>query len=168
MTIQLVKFICAANGKKSSGTGLTNPYWGIEQSLRLALGLDLHNREEFLGTSYTVQALMHMLARRGLKQTLKSLWAELTTIDCASLIFPDTYEWLVWRAKSAVLDTRAPNQPESWNDLVAAAEGPDSANLPEILNVRPSFIAFLLLVYPHRCHPALVRRVDQWSASTDY
>jgi hypothetical protein len=166
LILQLITTICTVNGKKSSGVGLTNPYWSIEQSLRLLLGLESHNTEEFLGTSYTLQSLVHMLVRRGLKQSLKRLWPLLTTMDFASLVFRDAYEWLAWKAKTAVLDTRPPNQPEHWDTLLNVAEKPDSANFPEVLIARPSFIAFLLLVYPHRCHPALVRCLDQWATSS--
>ncbi len=165
--VQLVGTICAVNGKKAPAPGLTNPYWSIERSLRLYLGLDPQNREEFLGTSYTLLSLVHMLARRGLKHTLKLLWADLTTVDCATLIFRDSFEWLAWKARTAVLDTRAPNQPEHWNALIEAATSQASANLPENLTAYGSFAAFFLLVYPQRCHPALVKTIDDWSRSAD-
>ncbi len=161
MMVQLIAAICIVNGKNARGVGLTNPYWTIEKSLRLNLGLEPYNREEFLGTSYTLESLVQMLARRGLKQTLKHLWPQLTTMDYATMVFHESYEWLIWKARTAVLDTRGPAQPERWQTLVEAAEGMDHANLPEVLRARPSFIACFLLVYPHRFHPALVRHLDQ-------
>lgn len=165
--VQIVRTICTVSGKGAPAPGLTNPYWSIEQSLRLYLGLDPQNREEFLGTSYTLLSLVHMLARRELKQTLKLLWADLTGVDYATLIFKDSFEWLTWKSTSALLDTRAPNQPEHWNALVEAATGQPSANLPENLIACGSFAACFLLVYPQRCHPALVKTIDDWSRSAD-
>jgi hypothetical protein len=163
--VQLIRTICTLNGKGAMGPGLTNPYWSAERSLRLVLGLELNNREEFLGHSYTLESLIHMLVRRGLKQTLKRLWASITEVDFAKLIFRDSYEWLIWEGKTAVLDTRFPNRPERWGDLEGAANSEEPARLPAALLSRPSFMAFFLLVYPHRCHPALVRQIDRWAAS---
>ena len=163
--VQLIRTICSINGKGAVRPGMTNPYWTIERSLRLALGLELINREEFVGFSYTLQSLIHMLARRGLKQTLKRMWAPITEIDFATLIFHERHEWLVWKANSVTLDTRFPNRPESWRELLRAANETDSGNMPEILLNRPSFMPFFLLVYHHRCHPALVKHIDLWSTS---
>jgi hypothetical protein len=97
--VSLLNTICEVNGPKATGAGLPNPYWDAESCLRLAYELEPGNREEFTGFSYCLESLVHILARRGLKQTLRILWKKVTRIDFATVRFENPFEWLTWKAR---------------------------------------------------------------------
>lgn len=155
---QLVATILALNGSK--GRGLPNPYYEPEDALRLLSGMDPNNPEIFTGHSYSLEALVEFLARRWRRRMLEHFWEKITRLQFTWFQPESAAEWFRWRAESGSLDQRMPNAPQSWADLLYAAEnGP--ASVPEWLSARPAFAVFFCLVFPQRFGVAVLRLIDR-------
>ena len=155
----LIETICTLNGSK--GRGFPNPYWEPEKCLRLHFGLKPNHLEDFVGHSYTLQSLVHLLARRWRRDTLRSIWYAITEVNFATLVIHEPSEWLRWESRNGLLDTRPAARPQSWEKLLDEAENAQDCTIPNELQKRPEFLLLLLIVYPHRFHPDSVRLVDK-------
>lgn len=155
---QLVKTIVVLNGSK--GRGLPNPYYEPEDAVRLLSGMDPTNPEVFTGHSYALEPLVEFLARRLRRRMLAHFWEKITRVQFTWFRPGEDWEWFRWRAERGSLDHRMPNTPQSWGDLLDAAEnGP--TGVPELLKDRPSFALFFGLVFPHRFGVELLRLIDR-------
>jgi hypothetical protein len=160
LLIRLVGEIAAQNGTSAQGRGFPNPYYSPEQALRLHTGIDSLNPETFASHSYTIETLVHMLARRWRRQALASLWFSLTRIQLSAYAPASAAEWYRWRSSAGALESRFAGEPQSWEKLRESAETLSFHNLPESLIARPEFAPWFMLVYPHRMTPELVMLVE--------
>ncbi|HEV2350393.1 MAG TPA: hypothetical protein VG028_11165 [Terriglobia bacterium] len=147
----------AVSNKVEGDRGLPNPYYGPEESVRLACGLENENREDFHGNSYTVEPLIDFLARRQRRVALSRLWEMVTHVSFVTMNVGQEWEWLMWRSKSGSMDTRLPDKPQSWKKLVQVCSSIDVSAVPRLLRENPAFVFFLMLVYPHRFNRALAK-----------
>jgi hypothetical protein len=149
--------IVTVNGGKERA--LPNPYYGPEESMRLANGLDPTNRETFDKHSYTAEPLIDFLARRLVRQNLASLWDKITRIQFTAFSVRDDWEWFRWRAQHGSLKTTIPGMPQSWKQLLSHATTP-SDGLPRLIHSKPGYAVLFSLVYPHRFSCDLARFVE--------
>lgn len=137
--------------------GLPNPYYGVEEAVRLTFGLESDNREDFHGHSYTIETLIDFLARRQRRVALAMMWEEITRVTFTSLSRLAEWEWFRWRSQSGSVDSRFPGKPQSWTKLMDSASSIGISRVPRLLRKNPGFIFFFLLVYPHRFNRMLVK-----------
>jgi hypothetical protein len=145
----LVGAIARANSARNSATGLPDPYYDVEEAVRVRLGME-ELVERFRGFSYTLEPLVQFLARRMRKQALRNAWEDVTRVQFSQFTPATGWQWFRWRATDGSLDNRMPPKPQSWGELVQAAEDLDVSGVPALLRDRPAFLLSFLLVYPHR------------------
>jgi len=157
LIFQVLSTIIEINGRK--GRALPNPYYGPENAIRLANGLDPTNRETFAGHSYTAEPLIDFLARRLSRRALASIWDKITRVKFADFSVSKTWEWFRWRAQHGSLKQTMPRTPESWGRLLAHATSRPEG-LPTLICSRPDFAVLFALVFPHRFGCELVKLVE--------
>jgi hypothetical protein len=160
LAIQMIREISSVNGSADKRRGFPNPYYSPETALRLHHSLDPLNTEQFSGFSYMIGALINFLARRWRRQAVASLWYSVTTISLLTYIPCSPFEWFRWKSSNGILDNRLPGRPQSWLNLLAAAESDLGKELPQTLVKRPAFAIWFALVYPHRFTPSVAKLIE--------
>jgi hypothetical protein len=112
--------------------------------------------------SWTLESLLHLLARRLRRQALAAQWSEVTRVVMASFRPQRVADALLWHCENGEEATRLPGKPQSWRELLGAARTDDIAALAAILREDPDFALMFALVYPHRAGPVLVKALDTW------
>jgi hypothetical protein len=149
-----------AKQNTDTNRGMPNSYYGPEEAIRLREGLEPHNYEIFRGVSYTLESLVHFLAKRLLRVALKLVWYKITAVQYTTFIPDQQWKFFCWAVNDGVLSQRPPGRPQSWDELLRIAESTAYPNLPKRLIQRPEFVAFFSLVYQHRWQPDLFRLLD--------
>ena len=111
--------------------------------------------------SWTLEAMIHIATRRGLRAGLAEMWSHITRVDLASFVPREPFDLLLWEGAEGEEATRIVGRPQSWKQLVAAAAASDIARLPSILSVDPEFAMLFALAYPHRNSTELIKLLDQ-------
>lgn len=115
---------------------------------------------EFVGTSFTLESLVQMIARRNLRQHLRLIWDRISNVDYCQFIPEPAWATYLWHSEKGELQTRKPGRPQSWAALRQTAARRDTAGVPRLLTKQPALLLLFLLVYPHRLRPALIRLID--------
>ncbi len=160
MLATLIRGICTRNdprGKK----GLPSPYYDAEQVLLDLLG-DEENRmkDNFAGSSYSLEAFFHLIVRCNLKQTAKLLWPDVSRISYSEFRPGRPWRFFQWRSKMGLTTQRLHRSREEWPILVAEAADDRGKDLPPIIRPFPMECLAFLLVYPHRLTASAVRWLD--------
>jgi hypothetical protein len=159
LVVQLIDGITRANAR--GGTGVADPYFGPEESLRILYGLDTDNTVEFRGHSYLLQSLVDFLARRWRRNALARWWGRITRVQFTTFLPSTQWEWFTWTAHEGALQTRFPAERQSWSVLLSDAESRDVSRVPTALRENPAFALFFAIVYPHRFCPGLLRVLEE-------
>jgi len=161
LILLVLSSIVTVNGdRETRDRALPNPYYGPDESIRLANGLDPTNRETFDKHSYTAEPLIDFLARRLVRQNLASLWGKITRIQFTNFSVRDKWEWFRWRAQHGSLKTTMPGMPESWQKLLDHATTP-AEGLPRLIYSKPDYALLFSLVFPHRFSCNLAKLVEE-------
>lgn len=165
LVASIIKDVTIANTAER-GRGLPNPYYGPEDCVRLATGLDQDTREKFLGFSYTVESLIDFLTRRLRRQALSRLWEQITRISLVSFNPGTEWEWLTWKPTSGSLDTRLAARPQRWANLMQNVKELEVSSVPGLLRENPAFVIFFLLVFPQRFQRTLLKVAEDAIANS--
>ena len=157
LVLQVLRTIAEVNGTK--GRGIPNPYYEPEAALRITYGLDELNSEIFAGHSYTLEPLIHYLARRWIRRHLAVLWEKVTHVHFASFAVKRRWEYFRWRSDKGSLVTSTPKAPQSWKELLEEAEAPPK-DIPRMFKRNPELALYFSLVYPHRLTPHLLKIIE--------
>jgi len=157
LLFQVLVTVVTVNGRQ--GRALPSPYFGPQDAIRLANGLDPTNRETFDGHSYTAELLIDFLARRLSRRSLASIWDKISRVQFTKFIVRDPWEWFRWRAEHGSLKTTMPGMPQSWGQLLAHATSPPEG-LPTLIHSKPDYALLFALVFPHRFSCDLVKLVE--------
>ncbi len=144
-----------------SDAGLPSPYFSPQDILDQQLGSEDGEiaHYEFSGQSYSLESLIHMLARRGHREALAALWPSISHIAFAELVPDDEGNVFSWRTPGGVNRGTLPEPTQSWNALVDRAHNAVSCISASLCDYRWLF-HFLILVYPHRFTPAISGLLD--------
>jgi hypothetical protein len=142
------------------GRGVPDPYHGPEECVRIALGFDEDNMERFHGQLYTAEALIDYLARRLRRQSLASLWYEITEISFAQATPKAAWDWFRWQSDNVELVERLPARPQRWQALLIAASERSTVDVPTLLRQHAWFLPYYLLVYPHRLQSNILKVLE--------
>lgn len=143
----LTTCVQSARGK----SGLPDPYHELEDIVRKGLNInDAEFGESFTGRSYVLDSLMHLAARYGIRDTLSDLWKPISHINLHEFIPDQPSDLLRWHNEKGRLDTKFPNQTQSWSALVAESQKDSSSKLPKGLLQYPEITGLALCAMPHR------------------
>jgi hypothetical protein len=106
--------------------------------------------DSYRGMSYTIQVAIEFLARRWRRQALARSWNDVARLTFQASVPTYHWEWFMWKANSAILESNLPGQPQSWASLLRESSVKDLTKLPELLTNNRDFAIFWILVFPHR------------------
>jgi len=145
----------------NSSDALPDPYEPVDSILTdLFSRIERHPEPSRKETaSYALEPLVLMAVRRLLKQTLKSLWYELTEVCLARFESTRSHDLLLWRCNDGAEFHKYYERPQQWDALKAEASPKPPDLLPGVLK-DAEFALMFLLIYPHRLSVQLVRHLD--------
>lgn len=129
--------------------GWPNPYYGIEQSLRLLTDFD-KSKEYFCGQPYSLMTLIETVTRRNARKFLESNWRRISHIQHLEFVPEFKWQFFLWKSPTGVLTSIFPNQTQSWKELRKQSFSEEYGRLPEILIENPHLLLLFTIVYPHR------------------
>lgn len=114
--------------------------------------------------SWTLEIMLHFLARRGMRNFMDHNWKSISKIELSSFMPESPVDILLWECEQGLESSRHLETPQSWSRLIEEAHKNESSTLPQILQDDRDFSILFLLAYPHRISSALVRHLDLfWS-----
>ncbi|HEV2693402.1 MAG TPA: hypothetical protein VG347_10950 [Verrucomicrobiae bacterium] len=112
--------------------------------------------------SWSLDPLLHLVARRMRRQALKSRWWDITQVEMASFCPHRPADTLLWHSEHGEEKERLAGKPQSWKELTSVAQLNDLSGLPTVLQKDPDFALMFALAYPHRASSSLVIALDKW------
>ena len=159
----LISEICEQNGPKGGGF-LASPYYEADDILPEMLGVaEEPLMDSFSGQSYTLEGLIHLYVRGNSmqsKQSMKSLWPDVTRLMYQSFEpenFCDFYRWRNQEGKNWAV---SPQHTQEWEELRAIASESDGMCIPPSIKKHPILLLLFLCVYPHRMNAEILRWLD--------
>jgi len=142
--------------------GLINPYYEIETAIRHQMGLvDEPIAESFVGKSYFLSSLVSIAAKYGLRDYLASQWRSISHLEFTEFKPGSSWETFLYRAGHGQVESRFPNQTQSWAKLVEEANEIDGSEIPSGFTNCPQFAILLFLAFPHRMRPVYTKFLDR-------
>ena len=157
----LVDAICTGNDPEQDDTFLASPYYDGTYVVLRANGLDEEPTSvDFSSSSYCLESIVYMVARRLWKQELWKRWQAVSHI--AFLQFKPRHPWMyyLWRCSEGDNLWQLPGVPEKWSNLLEKAQRRADDDLPDYLRHDASFLILFLIMYPHRFNPATAALLD--------
>jgi hypothetical protein len=157
----LIESICNANEAEFL-SGLPDPYHRLGDVVMEQFGMseDPPTETYYKGRSYTLESLVHLLARRGWRQRLRFLWPKITRLHHAEFQVASPWEFCLWRAENGNLAITQPKMPQSWAELKDQARQVDASLIPQLFQTRPELLLAFVLVYPHRLTKDVAKFLD--------
>ena len=156
----LITEICIRNGP-SPRTFLANPYYEAEDILPHILELaEEPLMDSFKGISYALEGLVHLSARRDLKEPIKRLWPEVTRLMYASFESENFSDFYKWRNEEGINKIVAPKHTQDWEELKALSFESEGSCIPLTIKNDPILLLLFLCVYPHRMNAEIMRWLD--------
>lgn len=113
--------------------------------------------------NWTLEALIHYLARRGCRHFLEKNWKEISKLSMSHFEPENPNDLLIWRNDLGREVQTLPSKKQSWSDLVEQAQIDCTANLPPLLQKDPVMLLLYGLVLPHRFTNAAMSTLDRIS-----
>lgn len=159
----IIRSIIDAN-LKDNQKGIPSPYYSLEDVVLARLGdrsSGTFQEEDFGGKSFTLEALVEMLARRNRRQALKLSWKSITRLSYCEFLPASVWATYLWRSKNGEQDSRLPNKPESWSALVKRANTVSPGSTPRTMLRNPHIAPLFLICYPHRFSAARMTFLEE-------
>lgn len=139
-------------------TGLPNPYYGVTDVLEAGFAMKEIDFTGFAGSSYTLETIILMMARRNRKKLLEDNWRRLSHIQFEEFRVDNVEDLFLWRAEIGSNYRKFPNPTQSWAELLKEARtaSPGTKIYEEYLEL----LRFLILVYPHRATSQIIGLLD--------
>ncbi|MBI2852372.1 MAG: hypothetical protein HYX84_04640 [Chloroflexi bacterium] len=155
----VIKGLVYSNRKQK--TGLISPYYEVETIVRHNLGL-LNEliTESFVDKTFSLGSLIALAARYGRKELLASQWRQISHIETSEFSPNSLWETFLYRAEHGRIESRFPNQTQSWEELVEEAKQINAGEVPVGFSKYPQFALLLLLVFPHRMRQVYIKFLD--------
>lgn len=104
--------------------------------------------KQFCGSSFILESLILMLARRSKRPLLEEYWQNLSHIFLETFEFNNKEDLFAWFTKDGKYHEEHVNTPTKWSDLVKKANEKDKPFYTE----NDAFLHFFILAYPHRAN----------------
>lgn len=152
---------CERNGHASDDEPIQPPHTDIDDILARLLSFKPSPEKRKKGKSlWGMEAIVHMLARRGEREFLSQNWPAISKLDFITFN-PDAVEdLLLWHEASGREEQRKPRKTESWKRLVQESHQPWEGRLPSQIASDVDFALLFFLAYPHRISTSLVGHLD--------
>lgn len=160
----LISSICKINHPNTK-IFLANPYYEAEETLPHRLAPVLGSVEDplediFTGKSYTLEGLVHLFVRRNWKQTMKSLWPDVTRLEFISFEPANFCEFYRWRSEKGTNKIVYPKHTQDWEELKELSCKDEGVCIPPTIKGDPILLLLFLCVYPHRMNAEIMRWLD--------
>lgn len=159
---QMILSLAERNNVQSDDEPLDPPHVSADEVLAR---LFVHrprpdNRPPRGRNTWTLQALIHFLARRNDRDFLEANWRAISKLSMASFEPDDGADILIWQCNRGRELHNFPRDEQSWATLVQEAQNIDITTITAILRDDPDFALMFLLAHPHRISPPLLGLVD--------
>ena len=157
----LISSICKQNGPEEDGESLASPYYEVEDILPHLLGVGEELlMDNFQGESYALEGLIHLYARRNRKESMKSLWPDVTRLMYLSFEPENFCDFYRWRNEAGKNWTVLPKHTQEWAELRTLATESEGKCIPRSIKDHPILLLLFLCVYPHRMNAEILRWLD--------
>lgn len=137
--------------KETNNNFLPNPYYDIDSIYPKLLNIDKTEiKDTFKKSSYTIESLLHLFVRTGLKQTLKLEWSNITKISFITFKHVEKWQMYTWRSNYGYYETKIMPFTMEWSKLLEEARESNGSELPDNFQKFPFFYICFLIVFPHR------------------
>jgi hypothetical protein len=145
---------------------LPPPYDSADEANAKLLRRQLNGEKQLdtrAAAAYTLEPLVTIAARRLWRNTLASIWKQISRISLLRLVPDIPRDILLWRwnYKSGVEQSRLYDTPQSWRQLLIEARRSDEHLLPRVLRDNFDFALLFVLCYPHRFATPLIKYLDE-------
>ena len=145
-----------------TNAGLPDPYHPLGEIVLNETGLsDKQHEENFKGRSYSLDALIQLLAKRDFRGVLGENWKQITSLQFVEFQPEKAWQYCLWNCEDGLLNTTIPLAPQSWQDLVKKANSYNLDKIPLYFRNNPVLFLFFLVVYPHRLTPDGAKFIDE-------
>ncbi len=139
---------------------LPSPYYGpdhvVESTLRI-YSIE-YEQTATMGSSYVIQSLLEMLVRRNERSFLSNHWSRYTRMIVRQFWPLHDYDLFSWRTESGENQMKAPSMQQSWAQL--RSDCVEISDIPPTWKEYAELLPHLVMVYPHRAIPAVMRLLD--------
>ena len=140
--------------------GLPNPYYSANDVLEavLKIGIRRVDFRQFSGSSYTLETMILMIARRDGREILEKNWRKLSHIQFKQFKPDKIEDTFVWRTKEGLNHSEFPKATQSWAQL--RKEVRDVKKAPNLCSEYLELLRFFVLVCPHRANKSIIGLLD--------
>jgi len=162
----LVTLLRSNSRINSQNIPLANPYYGVHEILESLFGFQEENIDFtiFFGSSYILEPIIAMMARRNMRSELEKLWRPITHIHINKFLIDKIEDVFSWRTKSGDNTSQFPQQTQSWTQLKNDAFS-EISNSSELMDYK-NFFNLFLMVYPHRADCQTIAVLEPEKIST--
>ena len=165
LLFRIIDAICARNrptrGDDSRPLALVSPYYDGTYAVLRALGMDEEPiKADFSGSSYCLESIVYMVARRLWKQGIRFRWEAISHISFLKFSPRKPWMYYLWRCEEGDNFVGYPDIPADWTELLRKSRVRDDDQVPDYLRHNPLFFMLFLIVVPHRLNPATMALLD--------
>lgn len=160
LLFKLINTITFLNKPRGKGF-LATAYYDAEEILPHILATtDKKLEDSFRGKAQSLESLVHLYVRTNWKQTMKSVWPDVTKIAVENFIPENKWQWYLWRCDKGTVEVRLVKPTQNWDDLKKHAFESEGKELPNLIKSDPIYYLCFLMVFPHRVDSSGVRWVS--------
>lgn len=140
---------------------IPSPYYSASDAISRRFGFSEETKDgDFCGTSYSLEALVHLFVRLNWKQTMKVLWPDVTRISFQRFEPLEKWRMFLWRTTRGTHWSVHPKLNKKWQSLRDEASECKGNTIPDSVKKMPHLFLLFLVVYPHRMTTDNVRWLD--------
>ena len=120
LLLDIIVLILRSNSHISTkNIPLANPYYGVHEILEALFGFQEENIDFtiFSGSSYILEPIISMMARRNMRSELEKLWRPITHIHINKFLIDKIEDVFSWRTKLGENTGQFPQETQSWVQL---------------------------------------------------
>lgn len=162
---RMINAIAKNNGCNDS-CGIPNPYYEPDEIFQYIIHINdisLSGKEldeTFLGSSYSLESIIHLFVRSNWKQLMKSIWPSTTKISRISFKADKLWMNYLYLNKTGTIQTLLPSFTQSWEKLKKESNESNGDEVPKLLKNYPILYLCFILTMPHRLNSSGIRWVQ--------
>jgi hypothetical protein len=158
---EYVSEACERNTAHSDDEPIEPPQTDPDAILeRLFVFKQPRNRPRKAKHLWAMQAVIHLLARRGEREFLTDRWPLISKLDLMAFRADVVDDLLLWHKVAGKEEHRKPRKTQSWSLLCQEAQTSMHSDIPSVFSLDQDFALLYFLAYPHRISTALVSHID--------
>jgi hypothetical protein len=141
------------------GSGWPNPYYSVNDILKVTFGMRKINYAQFSGRSFILESLIQMMARRNHRGILEENWKVISNILFREFKPDNIEDTFIWHVDEGSNYVESPKVTQSWAELRKEANNP--SDIPSLFGEYIDFLNFFILVFPYRSNKSFIKLLDQ-------